>query len=498
MTGNFGNGRDGSAVLDGINTVTWASKTGTEYTLLRNVFLKNLTLLGNAKIKPCSTNGGFYIKVKDLLKLSYNTVIDDDGKAAVGGTAGAALGSASFIRFAGSGVGATGISTSGAGIAGTAAPSTGNSECPYAILPYRGGPGGTASAQAGGAGGSPLRNNFNVMPWPGSIYWHEGNTLDGNSGSPHRHAQGSGGGSGGCDVTTGTATSGAGGSGGGAVFISARRIDNAGRISARGGNGGNAIAADGGIAGGGGGGSGGVVAVLYEEEIGDGLGVIDACGGAGGLGAGNGAVGGNGADGPVYILCNGNEEKISRRTVRITGIGDSLTQRGTATWIDHIADEFEFVGTAIQAGWAQPQGRQCEGHPAYTSSQLLSGLPGWYATYPKAPTHVLIFAGVCDVINSVSTATIVENIAKIAQTTRATFPGARITFVKVTPLPNYSSGVTSLNNAIAADTRFPAQDLLDLNTLGTDYLFADQVHISSDGEKWIANKVMTHWGLNRK
>ncbi len=41
---DFGDGSDGDATLDGVNTYAWASLAGSTYTLLRPIFLDNLTV----------------------------------------------------------------------------------------------------------------------------------------------------------------------------------------------------------------------------------------------------------------------------------------------------------------------------------------------------------------------------------------------------------------------------------------------------------------------
>lgn len=52
--GLFGVGTDGNAVLDGTNTVTWASKSGTEYTMTRDAYLTSLTVDSLVTLKVSS------------------------------------------------------------------------------------------------------------------------------------------------------------------------------------------------------------------------------------------------------------------------------------------------------------------------------------------------------------------------------------------------------------------------------------------------------------
>jgi hypothetical protein len=84
---------------------------------------------------------------------------------------------------------------------------------------------------------------------------------------------------------------GGGGGGGGKIEIWANEVDNAGIISAIGGNGGAGEEVAGGSAGGGGGGGGGAILIFYKTVSGSGLGVRNVGGGAGGGTLNPGAAG---------------------------------------------------------------------------------------------------------------------------------------------------------------------------------------------------------------
>ena len=97
---------------------------------------------------------------------------------------------------------------------------------------------------------------------------------------------------------------GGGGGGGGEMEFWANEIDNAGRITCRGGKGGNGyfktIGAATSISGNGSGGNGGLLRGFYRKASGAGLGVIDSLGGAVGGPDGNG--GGPGEDGYAEVI----------------------------------------------------------------------------------------------------------------------------------------------------------------------------------------------------
>jgi hypothetical protein len=79
--GMFGDGSDGSATLDGVAVVPWATLTGGNlYTLTRDPQLVNLTINNGIKLKVNSAaNGCFVIYGQGLLDLSLGGEIDGDG-----------------------------------------------------------------------------------------------------------------------------------------------------------------------------------------------------------------------------------------------------------------------------------------------------------------------------------------------------------------------------------------------------------------------------------
>lgn len=265
---NFGPGTDGSAVLDGINTFSWANLVGSVYTMTRGISLVNLTV--NAGITLKTAGMGIY----GTGTLTGGGSIDDSGAAGSAGTGGAGT---AFGAYGGSSAGGN---TGSAGVSYSSSAAVG-----FGGL---GGTGGAGTSGPGSAGGSlnnvglPLQSVcFTVLQY-GSF-----NTpVSVSSGpTPITMCGGSGGGGGSVDTVGGGG--GAGGGGGGYVVINFASIGNI-TIYAQGGAG-QSVAAGGGGAGGG----GGVVILTYRTVTGT-L-VVSVAGGAGGTGlvhaGANGAMG---------------------------------------------------------------------------------------------------------------------------------------------------------------------------------------------------------------
>lgn len=272
MLGSFGDGSDGS--------FTYVT-SGLDYTMNREWNYQDLTVQSGATIKPT----GFRMFVRGTLANAGS--FNDDGKAAVGATAGALLAARQFLGGQ-SGAGAAGRNTTGAGAAGSVIASSSFGSA--GVLPTGGAGGQGDGGNLGGAGGAATAGSAR---WASLLGYGRGATAVNG---------GSGGGAGGCQVGTGTATSGGGGSGGGDVYIAARFIANTGTISAIGGAGGAAVATGNGAAGGGGGGGGGHVGIITQTPSASIGGTVSAAGGAGGTGIGGGSVGVSGTAGSVAYL----------------------------------------------------------------------------------------------------------------------------------------------------------------------------------------------------
>ena len=280
--GQYGNGSGGDFTVTGTTTLT------------AEMYYDNLTVNAGGTLKPA----GYRIFVKSALTVAATGLINDDGNNASGITQGAALAARAFLGGA-AGAGAAGRTAQGIGTAGSGAASSSLND---AGLQPNGGRGGDGSGTyTGGAGGT--ATILTPSPQRANGCWQAGRPY----GSTSFWTGGAGGGSGGLKLTApDVPTSGAGGSGGGAVWIAAKTVSNAGRISANGGNGGDGAGGTASSAGGGGAGGGGGLVWLITDTASGSVGTVQANGGAGGAGSGTGAAGGAaGNAGSVVIVSYG-------------------------------------------------------------------------------------------------------------------------------------------------------------------------------------------------
>lgn len=296
----FGDGSDGNVIFDGTTDLTdFSSRSGTVYSLTRDLFANNLTINTGVTLKPA----GFRIFAS--ADLTNNGTIHSNGgdggnggnaSGDTGGTAGTA-GAAAHAQgsLPASLIGKAGKAGSNQGSAGTAGEDGTDSDKSLGAAGVGGGGGGSGTAGvgsdpggAGGNGGSKTGTVYNAPRSPQAAYLladtQPSDTFAVLLGSPSSGSGGSGGGGNG-----GGGGGGSGGSGapGGFVVIFAYRIINNGIISANGGNGGNGgNGSDGGGSNGGGGGggggagSGGVLIFVYGLKSGSGTETVD--GGTGG------------------------------------------------------------------------------------------------------------------------------------------------------------------------------------------------------------------------
>lgn len=283
--GGFGSGSDGSAVLDGTNTFTFLTKSGSTYTASRECFFTNLTVNVGSTLQP----DGWPIWVNGTLL--NNGVIESDGNAG-----GAAVGSSN-------------------GAAGTARWSS-----VARILPA-GAVGGAGGSNAGGSSGSAPRA-FSTTAAAGAGVPGAGNP----GGTGTSGGTGHGAGSGASGSVSGGISSGIAGAAGGVVTAftatggdpNAIPLAVAGRnyantqysVGSGGGGGATGVINGGGSTGGGGGGSGGNWMVLHVFHFDPaGTGVYRCRGGGGGVGgtgaaspASGGGGGGGGAGGGRIVV----------------------------------------------------------------------------------------------------------------------------------------------------------------------------------------------------
>jgi len=288
--GLFGDGADGAATFDGSATPAGASKSGSDYTLTRDVAYTNATFSAN-----CTLNtAGFRMSVSGTLDCSAaNVVIFCDGGAGGSGVSGGAAGARSATGILGS-------DTNNAGTAGTG----GGASTGRTLTAALGGAGG-----AGGTGTSTTPAGSSTATAPTATQGGLHNAVSLLLGmlfgvSAVAPVQGGAGGTGGTGSGGGT-TGGGGGGGGGCLWLHAYIVRFAAStvVRAKGGNGGLGQVS----AGGGGGGGGGFVCLRYRSQY-PGSTAPSACvsvaggtGGQGNNGGGGGMDGSNGATGNYIV-----------------------------------------------------------------------------------------------------------------------------------------------------------------------------------------------------
>lgn len=301
----FGDGSDGAATLDGTNTVSWATKVGSVYTMTRDAWLTNLTVTGagvELRVGSSAAQTNYRLFGRGQLTTAGGAIITSNGGAAATTTAGVGSWLPSNGPSCGGGT-AGGAGGSAAGTAGSAA---------FFAAGGVGGTGGTGSNGAGAAGGAITVSALTSATNPGlrvysgphlfgyAVGGGLGTLFTGNQGFATPILGGTGGGGGG----GGSVGNGGGGGGGGGVLPIAFRnvlLANGTDLQAKGGVGGsNSGTNDGGGAGGGG---GLILLACATLTITSGSisAAVNCAGGAGASGTGTGTAGAAGANGN-YIL----------------------------------------------------------------------------------------------------------------------------------------------------------------------------------------------------
>lgn len=296
----YGFGTDGNATCTGTTTVTGMSRSGSVWTLLRDVDFNNLTVAADATV---NTNG---FKIRCKTSLVVEGIIRNNGGNGPNGSVNPSVfaGGAAAARQASS---LAGMTYKGGGSLGSAANQAAD--------------GGGATGWSGGPGTGGIAGNVtpssDAPDPPGSTTELAPGTvpadyIDALAGSIRATGTvpnlGGGGGSGGIGlgnppyINGPQAQPGGGGGCGGYVSIAARTISGSGVIQALGGNGGNGQGSTGiypaaAIATGGGGGSGGIVAVVYETGT---LPTVSVLGGNGGTSSGGAPSGSTGESGQSF------------------------------------------------------------------------------------------------------------------------------------------------------------------------------------------------------
>ena len=315
---DFGDGSDGAVNLNGSNTYPFATKSGSAYTLTRDVFATTFTVpLGST----LHANG---FRVFGTVSIANAGMVERDGNNGNSGTAGGnAVGVASVGTKGLKGTGATALSSgtlfgSVAGADGSDGNTNGDAShvasdgvpAPYSSLPSNGIAGGNGAPgwggnnqSAGGLAGTTTQITELRQSLIAILQSIGGQLLQGSA-----SGGGGGGGGSGTHASSNMATAGGGGGGGsgtpgGKMLFAAPVIVNTGTCSAKGGNGGGGGAggsasgsAQGNEGGGGGGGAapgnGGEIVFIYRDTFTN-SGTIDVSAGTPGTGGvhGNGSAG---------------------------------------------------------------------------------------------------------------------------------------------------------------------------------------------------------------
>jgi len=307
------------AIFDGTNTFSFASKSGSVYTLTGDVFVRFLRVLGGVTVntKGYVVYASYRIHNEGFIQVNGGNGGDGqdspgEGSGSTGGTAGAAAHTGATLSDTLSGkAGGDGASQSSGANAGTA----GDSENPS--LGSDGGAGGDSDSTLGGTAGTATSETVSLFEGTTSTQATAGSEVNHNllnhpkgssSGSGLSSSAGSGSGAGGDNAGAGLNSGGGAGGGsgapGGIMVLIATTIVNIGFILANGGDGGDG--GDGSPSGGDGGGggapgSGGVIFLSYQTLV-DGGTIQAAAGtpGTAGTGTVNGDNGGAANSGKVY------------------------------------------------------------------------------------------------------------------------------------------------------------------------------------------------------
>jgi hypothetical protein len=290
--GLYGDGRDGAAVLDGVNTFPWASFGGGVYTLTRDVSLTDLAVATGIKLALSLGNSSTF-----RLNGTGTCVVAGTGTITAEGNPGTPTGVGGVAPAAGTvaAAGAGGTGATGAGGAGTAR---------TASLAGSGGAGGTGSGGGAGAGGTATAPAAGLGSSAASFAQWMGHILGIAAGVSTPTAL-TGGGGGGAGGGNGAQVGGGGGAGAGVAAISFRsiRLATAAAIRCAGQVGG--IPA-GNNCGGGGGGGGGYARIVCENLTVDDNSAMSSAtncpGGAGAAGTGTGTAGAAGATGKLELV----------------------------------------------------------------------------------------------------------------------------------------------------------------------------------------------------
>ena len=172
----------------------------------------------------------------------------------------------------------------------------------------------------------------------------------------------------------------------------------------------------------------------------------------------------------LFLLCLATTGAATA-AVAILPLGDSITHGGTGDggvsyptyrgWLYQdlraVGYDVDFVGSLDQPAAPAGSDPDNEGHPGYTSGQVLAELPAWLGAYPP-PRVALIHLGTNDALEGVPAEQTIADITAIIGVLRAGNPSMAILVAQIIP-----TSVGSTNTAIEALNR----EIAGLNALST-------------------------------
>lgn len=341
----FGTGIDGDVTLDGTNTYSFLTKSGSIYTATRDLYLDNLSFGGAGQLNmvgfrlfvygtwdPSGTSAqpSVYWPANNGANASAASLGAGGAVSSVAGQL--ANGCAGSNGVGGTATGTPGNPTAGASTGGSQRNNGGRGGPPSTIVAS----GGTGSSGSGGnsiLSGVPTPFVFQ-LPYPNVTYMSSLGAISAIGGG--------GGGTGGGGASGNGVNPGGGGGGGGAggnmVYIAARTIAVTNGLSGvaavtggSGGNGGTPVSGTNcGSGGGGSGGGGGLIHVVFQSLSGSGSMTVTANGGPGGnagtpTGTGTSGKGGTGGDGGLVVLFNVGAGTATSSTANAGSAGSGAT-----------------------------------------------------------------------------------------------------------------------------------------------------------------------------
>lgn len=333
----FGDGSDGSVVLDGVVAApSWATKSGTVYTLARDTALLDLTITGAGVVVKTAN---FRLIGAGTLTTTAGGTVNNNGAAS--GFATAPAGSLG----AGAG-GVNGILSGAGGVAGSAGGAAANSAGGNGGA---GGAGGTAGGGAGGVATAPAANLGSLHVFgPVTVGYIFSRAA---TGVWTQVQGGASGGVGGVNAGSGSSANSGGGAGVTVIAFPNLALANSTDISCVGGAAADSTLGTSTAVGGSGGGGGGLLILIYASKGASSFSAaVNCAGGAGGAGKGTGVNGSPGATGQLI------EFSLSDSTSLPFEASSAHTEKGFAAITSGSGAGHDYVDVSWTAPFAAATG----------------------------------------------------------------------------------------------------------------------------------------------